>query len=76
MEGWRYWGSVSDLDKEEYSVYDDKDERSEKEMNNLCRVFITQIMKTGLKLSKDAVKRINTMFEAGTLENVKLLPTE
>lgn len=76
VEGWRYWGSVSDLDKEEYSVYDDKDERSEKEMNNLCRVFITQIMKTGLKLSKDAVKRINTMFEAGTLENVKLLPTE
>lgn len=70
---WSYFCSVSDLSDEEYSSYDDEDEKLEKLLNNLGRGIIETTMDEGHKLSKEAVKRINTMFEEDTLDDVELL---
>lgn len=73
---WEYFCSVSDLSDEEYSKYDDEDEKLEKLVNNLGRSSIQNTMKDGLKLSKDSVKRINTMFEDDKLDRVEMLDME
>lgn len=73
---WEYFCSVSDLSDEEYSKYDDDDERVEKLVNNIGRSSIESTMKKGTKLSKDGVKRINAMFENDTLEDVELIDVE
>lgn len=70
---WDYFCSVSDFDDEEYSEYDDDDEKLEKLLNNLGREGISNTMDDGIKLGKDGVKRINNMFEADTLDEIKLL---
>jgi ribosomal protein L40E len=70
---WEYFCSVSDLSDEEYSKYDDEDEKLEKLVNNIGRSSIKTCMKDGLKLDKDSVKRINKMFEDDTLDDVDLL---
>lgn len=67
---WSYFASVSDLTDEEYSKYDDSDEKLEKLCNNIARSSIKSTMSDGLKLSKEAVKRINMMFENDTLDSV------
>lgn len=73
---WSYIGSVSDLTEEESSSYDDEDEALEKAINNINRLTIKNIMNYGIELSKDAVKRINTMFEEGSLDEVELLDVD
>lgn len=73
---WGYFTSVSDLSEEEYSKYDDDDDRLEKLIDNLGRRSIKSTMQDGKKLSKDAVKRINAMFENDTLDDVDLLDME
>lgn len=73
---WEYFCSVSDLSEEEYSKYDDEDEKLEKLLNNIGREGIKKAMKEGLKLEKDSVKRINKMFEDDTLDDVDLLDVE
>lgn len=70
---WSYCCSLADLSQEEVSSYDDEDERFEKAMNNLYRLNIKSTIQYGIELSKDAVKRINTMFEQDILDEVKLL---
>ncbi|MBQ3216940.1 MAG: zinc-ribbon domain-containing protein [Oscillospiraceae bacterium] len=70
---WEYYCSVSDLSAEEISSYDDEDESLEKLVNNIGRASITLTMNDGIKLSKDAVERINAMFEKDTLDEVELL---
>lgn len=70
---WGYFCSVSDLSDEEYKSYDDADDKLEKLFNNLGRLSIRNTMSDGIKLSKDAVKRINTMFENDTLDRIELL---
>lgn len=70
---WVYHCSLSDLSLEEASSYDDEDERLEIAMNNLYRLRIEAVIQNGIELSKDAVKRINTMFEQDILDEVKLL---
>lgn len=73
---WSYFCSVSSLETEESSKYDDEDEKLEKLRNNIGRTTIKLTMNDGIKLSKDAVKRINTMFENGTLDDVKLIDVD
>lgn len=73
---WSYFCSVSDLSEEEYNYYDDEDEKLEKLVNNIGRTFIKNTMNDGIELSKDAVKRINAMFEADTLDEVELLDVD
>jgi Oxygen-sensitive ribonucleoside-triphosphate reductase len=68
---WSYFASVSDLSDEEYSEYDDSDEELEKLLNNVARSSIKSTMSDGLKLSKESIKRINSMFEDDTLNSVK-----
>lgn len=72
-EEWNYWCSVSDLSNEEYSKYDDDDDKVEKFIDNTGRTYIKKCMSGGTELSKDAVQRINTMFEEDTLADVELL---
>lgn len=72
-KAWEYFCSVSDLSNEEYSKYDDDDEKLEKIVNNLGRVYIKEAMSSGTKLSKDSVKRINDMFADGTLDKVEAI---
>lgn len=71
-KAWEYFCSVSDLSDEEYSKYDDEDEMIEKLVNNIGRDYIKQAMKA-TKLDKEAVKRINTMFENDKLDRVKFI---
>ncbi len=73
---WEYFCSVSDLSDEEYSKYDDDDDKVEKLLNNIGRAGIKVVMKDGIKLDKAAVKRINAMFEEDTLDDVDLLDVE
>jgi RNA polymerase subunit RPABC4/transcription elongation factor Spt4 len=75
-DDWSYFCSVSDLSEEEYNSYDDEDERLEKLLNNIGRTSIKNTMNDGIKLSKDAVKRINAMFEADILDEVELLDVD
>ncbi|MEE0266039.1 MAG: zinc-ribbon domain-containing protein [Acutalibacteraceae bacterium] len=70
---WEYYCSVSDLSDEEISSYDDEDERLEKAVNNIGRIFIKTTLDDGYKLSKDAINRINDLFEADKLDDVKIL---
>lgn len=70
---WSYFASVSDLEEEEYSSYDDDDESTEKLVNNLARIIIESTMDSGIELNKDAIKRINNMFENDTLDDIELL---
>lgn len=70
---WIYQCSLADLSQEEVNSYDDEDERFEKAMNNLYRLRIELVIQNGIELNKDAVKRINTMFEQDILDEVKLL---
>ena len=64
------------MSEEEYNYYDDEDEKLEKLVNNIGRTFIKNTMNDGIELSKDAVKRINAMFEADTLDEVELLDVD
>ena len=70
---WDYFCSVSDLDNEEYGKYDDEDEKLEILFENLGRTTIKNTMNQGIKLNKDAVKRINTMFEEDKLDSVEFI---
>lgn len=70
---WSYCCALADLSQEEVNSYDDEDERFEKAMNNLYRLRIKLVIQNGIELNKDAVKRINTMFEQDILDEVKLL---
>lgn len=67
---WSYFCSVSDLEWEENSDYDDEDEKWEKTVNNFGRIMIDLAQKSGIELDKDAVKRINTLFERDMLDDV------
>lgn len=67
---WSYFCSVSDLEQEEYSDYDDEDEKWEKIVNNFGRGLIGLVKGNGIELDKSAVKRINTLFERDMLDDV------
>ncbi len=67
---WAYMCSVSSLEDEEYKSYDDSEDILEKLANNIGRMSIKSTMEKGIKLDKEAVGRINAMFEAGTLDSV------
>lgn len=68
---WQYFCSVSDLSEEEYKSYDDDDTRTEKLINNYGRISIKSTMSDGIKLSKAAVQRINSLFDEGKLDSVE-----
>lgn len=73
---WEYFCSVSDLSEDEFSDYDDEDEKLEKLVDNIGRLTIKIVMEDGIELSKNSIKRINAMFEADTLDDVELLDVE
>lgn len=68
---WDYFCSVSELTAEEFSDYDDDDEKWEKLIDNIGRLSIKSAMADGIKLDKDAIKRINDMFEKDILDDVE-----
>lgn len=67
---WSYMCAVSSLEDEEYKSYDDSEDILEKLANNIGRMSIKSTMEKGIKLDKDAIGRINAMFEAGVLDSV------
>ncbi len=67
---WSYMCAVSGLEDEEYKSYDDSEDILEKLANNIGRMSIKSTMEKGIKLDKDAIGRINAMFEAGVLDSV------
>lgn len=69
---WKYGDSVSDLTKEEHTKYN-SDDYYEIELDNAARDLINLDIEIGTKLSKDAIERINSMFEEDTLDDVELL---
>ena len=71
QNAWEYFCSVSDLTNEEYKSYDDEDDKLEKLIKNLGRLSIKTTMRDGVKLSKNAVQRINDLFAAGKLDEVQ-----
>ena len=62
--------AVSGLEDEEYKSYDDSEDIFEKLANNIGRMSIKSTMEKGIKLDKDAIGRINAMFDAGVLDSV------
>lgn len=68
--GWSYFTTVSDLDDEEYKSYDDANERTKKAWDNIGRAMMRTTISDGIKLSKLAVSRINTLFEENILDTV------
>lgn len=67
---WSYMCAVSGLEDEEYKSYDDSEDIFEKLANNIGRMSIKSTMEKGIKLDKDAIGRINAMFDAGVLDSV------
>ena len=65
--------SISDLDIEEYSEYDDLDESLEKLANNLAREQILEICEESNELSEHVLERINTLSQEGLFKEVELL---
>lgn len=70
---WEYFCSVSDLAKEEYKSYDDDDDKLEKLAKNMGREIIEKSMDKGYKLDKEAVARINSLFEQDKLDEIELI---
>ena len=73
---WDYYCSVSDLSAEEPSSYDNEEELIEAFTKAMGRYTIIETMTDGIELSKDAVKRINTMFKEDILDEVELLDVD
>lgn len=66
--------TLSDLDEESYSKYDDTDEMLEKLLKNAARETVSKIIKnSSMKLDKKSIKNINNMFSEDTLDNVELI---
>ena len=65
--------SISDLDIEEYSEYDDLDESLKKLANNLAREQILEICGESNELSEHVLERINTLSQEGLFKEVELL---
>ena len=41
--------------------------------NNIYRIYIQNIIRTGIELDKTAVEHINNLFKKGTLNKVKAI---
>ncbi len=68
------FNSVSDLDDEKDSDYDDSEERLDKSFNNLTRTLIRLVITDDDPMNeKIDVKRINRLFEDGFLEDMPLM---
>ena len=72
-EAWEFFTSVFDLSDEEYSEYDDDDEKIDILLENIARESIRRAMREGTQLNKEGVKRINQMFEDDKLDQVEML---
>ncbi len=70
---WEFFCSVSELAKEEYKSYDDDDDKLEKLAKNMGRDIIEDSMDKGYKLDKEAVARINSLFEQDKLDEIELI---
>lgn len=73
---WQYICHVSDLSEEEFSDYDDDEEKRKKIINSLAKNHIKDMMENDTKLDKSAVKRINKLFEEDKLDDVEFLDVE
>ena len=69
--------TLSDLDEESYSKYDDTDEMLEKLLKNVARESVKKIINdSSKKLDKKSVKNINNLFKEDKLDYVDLLDVE
>lgn len=68
------FGSVTDLEEEESSYWDDSEEKAEKAVDNLIRVAIKAVIKEeSSEIKTDTVDRINDLFKANHLKGVELI---
>ncbi|MDE6567212.1 MAG: zinc-ribbon domain-containing protein, partial [Lachnospiraceae bacterium] len=70
---YKLFTAINDLEKEEYSSYDDTEEGIEKVLNNVARDVIREIYIDDNKLDKDLVERINGLHAKNVLKDVELL---
>lgn len=71
---YEYYCSLSSLQKEEYSRYDDYDESLEKILKNAARSVVSEVIKKDkYKLSNDNIKNINNLFKQDLLDSIQLL---
>ena len=70
---WSFYNAFSDLDQEESQSWDSEKEIYEKLIDNRNKRVVQSAMLMGSPVSKDGIKRINDMFENGTLDDVQLL---
>jgi hypothetical protein len=65
--------SLSSLEEEEYSSYDDTSDKLEKLLKNAARGVVSDIINDkDLKLDKSSVENINQLFEEDLLEDIPL----
>ena len=68
------WCTISDMDEEEITSYDDTEEKLEKLLKNAARIVIRRMVNdSSMEMDKNGVKRINQHFENEQLEDVELL---
>lgn len=66
--------AISDLDKEEYSYFDDAEDKLEKVLNNAARDAIKDIIyQKDYEVDNSTVKNINGLHKKDILQDVKLL---
>ena len=70
---WSLFITLSDLDDEEEYSWDDASEKLEKLLKNMTKETVIDIMNNGVELSKDGIKRINTLFAEDKLEEIELI---
>lgn len=71
---YEFYCSLSSLQKEDYSKYDDYDESLEKILKNAARTVVSEVIKKDkYKLSDDSIDNINNLFKQDLLDRVQLL---
>ena len=71
---YEFYCSLSSLQKEDYSKYDDYDESIEKVLKNAARTVVSEVIrKDKYKLSDDSIDNINNLFKQDLLDRVQLL---
>jgi len=74
---YQLYTTLSDLDEESYSKYDDTDEMIEKLLKNAARESVKKIINnSSYKVDKKSIKNINNLFKEDKLDDVDLLDVE
>lgn len=70
---WGSYGTFTDLSSVDLTNFSDADSFAQNLTEGMGRSMIKTAMDDGIEISRDGVQRINTLFEYGKLDEIKLI---